>query len=304
MNNLFDKIRYKLYRLKVNLPIYKFNNNKEYNRKFFEKHLTNNIDIVNKMHGTNILILAPHVDDDIIGCGGAILAYLKNKCNIYIAYLTNGNKNGDSTIRMKEAKKVASVLSIPESNLHFLNADDKNLINSFIDDKIESILRQNNIDTIFLPVVLDTHIDHMATTFKLINIYEKNPNMFKNIHNIYLYESQSPITYKYCNTLLDITSTLKTKMEILKIYKSQKVNLKFLVQLYKINGNSIGEKKYAECYIKTNMIDYYNFYKAYLGNITQLIEDCHELIPFNSAKSFLPSYKNSLEKKNVLSKLR
>ena len=40
----------------------------------------------------NILILAPHADDEILGCGGSISFYKSRGYKVYISIMTNANK--------------------------------------------------------------------------------------------------------------------------------------------------------------------------------------------------------------------
>ena len=40
----------------------------------------------------NILVIAPHADDEILGCGGSINFYTNQGYKTYIAIMTNGNK--------------------------------------------------------------------------------------------------------------------------------------------------------------------------------------------------------------------
>ena len=39
----------------------------------------------------NILIISPHADDEVLGCGGTIAKYVKLGYFVYIAILTNAN---------------------------------------------------------------------------------------------------------------------------------------------------------------------------------------------------------------------
>ena len=57
----------------------------------------NIIILIIKNRNTNfksILVLAPHPDDEIIGVGGLVLQTLKNKGQVYITYLTDGENSG------------------------------------------------------------------------------------------------------------------------------------------------------------------------------------------------------------------
>ncbi|MFH0854967.1 MAG: PIG-L family deacetylase [Candidatus Omnitrophota bacterium] len=90
-----------------------------------------------------VLILAPHPDDEDIGCGGVIQRAVKTGAKVKIAYLTNGDHNeiafivydkrlvvlnsefvAMGKVREKEAKNAMRVLGLDESSLIFLGYPD------------------------------------------------------------------------------------------------------------------------------------------------------------------------------------
>ena len=93
-----------------------------------------------------ILIIAPHIDDEIVSAGGLIQEAISKGAQIKIVYLTNGDNNYFSVIkqnknlketpndflslgekRMLEAKEATSVLSVSSSSLVFLGFPDNGL---------------------------------------------------------------------------------------------------------------------------------------------------------------------------------
>ena len=77
----------------------------------------------------NILVVAPHPDDDLIGCGGSMIRHLRNGHPLTVAYMTSGDagslrhtKEDLTEIRERETRQAAKILGINE--LIFLrNAD-------------------------------------------------------------------------------------------------------------------------------------------------------------------------------------
>ena len=61
-----------------------------------------------------VLILAPHQDDELLGCGGTLLQLSKMGCEISIGFLTNGaeisNPEESVPVRHNEAEKVCAAL--------------------------------------------------------------------------------------------------------------------------------------------------------------------------------------------------
>jgi LmbE family N-acetylglucosaminyl deacetylase len=123
-----------------------------------------------------LLVLAPHMDDELLACGGTI-ALLENKSRIHVAYATDGSKSPVpmfpwlaptspelASIRSAEAKAALKVLNVPESNLHFLGFPDGNL-RGYQDELCQSLIQLiTEIDPkfIFVPFRYDRHPDHVA----------------------------------------------------------------------------------------------------------------------------------------------
>lgn len=93
--------------------------------------------------GERVLILAPHPDDEVIGCAGVIQQALKAGARVKIIYLTNGDHNklafivyekritirrGEfvhmGRVRQKEAVKAMKFLGLSENDLVFLGYPD------------------------------------------------------------------------------------------------------------------------------------------------------------------------------------
>ena len=53
-----------------------------------------------------ILILSPHADDEILGCGGFISKYSKQNYHINVLVLTNANKGAPEIYSSEEIKQI------------------------------------------------------------------------------------------------------------------------------------------------------------------------------------------------------
>src|SRR5687768_17661592 len=92
--------------------------------------------MVDQPEGDTILVIAPHPDDDVIGCGGTIRLHILSGHVVYIVYLTDGEKGIKDfekvrtiEIRKQEASHAAGLLGVPNDNLFFLHLSDGNVIN-------------------------------------------------------------------------------------------------------------------------------------------------------------------------------
>lgn len=71
-----------------------------------------------------ILIIVPHEDDEINLAGGLIYS-LKNKDNVYVTFVTNGDFIYKAKYRYMEAIKSLGILGVKKDNIIFLGYADQ-----------------------------------------------------------------------------------------------------------------------------------------------------------------------------------
>jgi len=54
----------------------------------------------------NILVVAPHCDDEILGCGGTISKHIANGNHVYVAIVTNGHLGAPELFSKEGTEKV------------------------------------------------------------------------------------------------------------------------------------------------------------------------------------------------------
>ena len=115
-----------------------------------------------------ILILSPHADDEILGCGGLISKYSRQKYHIYVLILTNANKGAPEIysskhidLIRKESKKANKFIGTKK--LFFEDLPALNLANYpiyKITDLINSYINKIDPEVILIPSNNDIHDDH------------------------------------------------------------------------------------------------------------------------------------------------
>lgn len=132
---------------------------------------------------STIVIVAPHMDDEALACGG-LIAKLPNKQNLHIIYATDGMKSPApiiagrdaispdlGKIRMQESKAAMKLLGVPEQNLHFLCLPEAELQKHMqaLQNAIAENIRSLAPEFIFLPFRYDRHPDHLAVNHVVAN---------------------------------------------------------------------------------------------------------------------------------------
>jgi LmbE family N-acetylglucosaminyl deacetylase len=175
-------------------------------------------------HG-KVLVLAPHTDDEVFGCGGALKLHTLQKDPVKIVYLTSLSRSRKK--RQKEAEAATKILSI--SDLIFLNNfDGKLAVNKKTVLELVRIIKAYQPRIIYVPTFLDPHPDHLNTAKILAKALE-----FLNYQCwIFSYEIWSPI---YVNRLVIIDKVLNFKKRAIKIYKSQLKDRPYLQAILGLN---------------------------------------------------------------------
>jgi LmbE family N-acetylglucosaminyl deacetylase len=115
-----------------------------------------------------ILVLSPHPDDDIFGCGGTLHRCHLSGSVITSVYMTDGRKGAAAEsealvrIRREEARRAAALIGIDE--LVFLEHRDGQLKSTpGAVSEMTRIVLALRPDAVYLPFLLDSHPDHLAT---------------------------------------------------------------------------------------------------------------------------------------------
>lgn len=190
-----------------------------------------------------LLVVAPHPDDEIFGCGGLIYRMKQAGAKVYVLYLTVGttkdfSKKGKSTIneRLKEIERVAKYMrfdgyriAFPGNEYHLqLDAlPQKQLINEI--ERGEGIsLQAIKPTTLAIPSSYDYNQDHRAANRAAITATRPVPDQFKHlVPSVLEYEFPyftwtSEPGQPSPNVFVSLDEkALKAKLHALSLYKSQ-----------------------------------------------------------------------------------
>lgn len=220
-----------------------------------------------------ILILSPHADDEILGCGGFISKYSNKNYIISVLILTNANKGAPEIYSSKEIEhirkeaKIANKL-IGTKNLFFENLPAlklNNLPTYKISNIINKYILKINPEIILIPSSNDIHDDHKII-FKASKI-SMRPNKKSNLKKILSYEVLSETEWneneKTFNpnyfvglNKVDINNKIKAFLK----YKSQVKKFphprskEAIMNLSRVRGSQVF-KQYAEAFKVEKILD-------------------------------------------------
>lgn len=202
--------------------------------------------------GKHALVIAPHCDDESLGCGGALHKHHLQGHTVTAVFMTDGSmcdspNEVEETIKTRkmEAEQAGRILGI--NQCIFLDHPDRRLkANAQLIRQMEDILEKVAPDIVYLPFYLDNHPDHMETARICISALRRRP-----VKTVLLYELWTTLIP---NRLIDISKVVEKKMEAIRVYRSQTDIDGFAEKIKSLNRYrslaSNGRYQYAEAFLE------------------------------------------------------
>ena len=179
-----------------------------------------------------ILVIAPHPDDEVLGCGGTVAKRVlagdeAHLCVVTRAYAPDWPED-EITERRKEVLKVNKILGIKKT--HFLDMPTVKLDTipqKTLNEAITRVVDMVKPQTVFLPFSYDVNRDHRIVFDAALVALRPKPDSVT--RKILCYETLSetewapPFTHTAFvpNVYEDISETLAVKLKAMSVYKSE-----------------------------------------------------------------------------------
>lgn len=182
-----------------------------------------------RLEGEKVLVLAPHPDDEVIGCGGAIALLAAADREIHVIVATDGAAAKDlddesieayRTVREEESRRGLSHLGI--TRVTFLRFPDRTLsaAEAPLTALLQNAIREFAPDLILAPSPLEIHPDHVTLARALFRASQACGDQAGELAltRVAFYEVSRPLRP---NCLVDITSVAAKKFEAIARHESQ-----------------------------------------------------------------------------------
>ncbi len=171
------------------------------------------------LRGQRLLVLSPHPDDEVIGCGGLVALHLRDGRPVHVVVATDGAQAGDGAQR--EAESRAALALLGDATIEFLRFPDRELASAReLEGRLAAILAAWKPDLIAVPSPLEIHPDHIALSRAFCNLIARDPVLFADlgVARVAFYEVSAPLRP---NALVDITTVADTKYAAIQAHASQ-----------------------------------------------------------------------------------
>ncbi len=170
-----------------------------------------------ELPGEPLLVLAPHPDDEVFGCGGLLALAARQRRRIAVAVLTGGDAQGEPQVRREESREAARRLGTPEPE--FLAFADRGLdpADPALAAAIRDLLARHRPQVVLVPAPSEVHPDHRALALATYRTVQEAPEPDPDLR-LAAYEVSAVLRP---NLLLDVSSVWEDVLAAAKAFTSQ-----------------------------------------------------------------------------------
>jgi LmbE family N-acetylglucosaminyl deacetylase len=175
-----------------------------------------------------VLVVAPHPDDEAVGCGGYLLRLAEQGGEITVLFMTDGERGvgcqalaAAAATRRDEAHGAARLLHVRRL-VHWSLPDGDLSVESGAAARLSRLVRQLAAQVVLVPHEREAHPDHAAVA-QLAAHLDVRPDV-----TVMTYEVWTP---QEPGCVVDVTAQMSRKLEAVRTYRSQcqRFNLETLV---------------------------------------------------------------------------
>ncbi len=177
-----------------------------------------------------VLVIAPHPDDEAIGCAGAIILHRRSGDEVGVAYVTDGSRSragGLDAAQMRsrrEQEARAAAVRMGVSRFEWFGLEEGNWTFDRLTARLAALLRQLAPRIVYAPSRVDFHPEHRSVAHclakALANHAGEDPPLI-----VRVYQLQVPLTPVLTNLVVDGSSIRAETAAVIHIYASQSANL-------------------------------------------------------------------------------
>jgi N-acetylglucosamine malate deacetylase 1 len=212
--------------------------------------------------GRSMLVVAPHQDDELVGCGGSLLRQIAAGGAAHVVFVQDGGDEHEAdglkredlvAIREAEARRVAEGLGIaPPTFLAVARLDHASVAS--VAASLRREIDRVEADVVFVPFFLDANAEHRLTSTAVAEAVSAG----RRATRIFCYE-----VWSLCvpNVLVAIDPVIARRNELLSLYASQMAGTDYVnwttgLNMYRSRAVGSGRWRYVEAFLEMPASEY------------------------------------------------
>jgi LmbE family N-acetylglucosaminyl deacetylase len=205
-----------------------------------------------------VVVIAPHPDDESIGCGGALRLHADRGDRVVVLFMTSGEKAlkhlpKEEVWRTREAEAAAAAEILGVARIQFFRHRDWQL-DEHLDQAAEQVraeIERESPSAVYLPHPLDAHPDHRAAHLAFRRALRDGGQ--DDAMAAMAYEVWTPMTRH--NHLVDVGGVMPAKIRAVRCHASQLASFDYdqaVRGLNRYRGALHTRWRYAEAFFNLN----------------------------------------------------
>jgi LmbE family N-acetylglucosaminyl deacetylase len=207
--------------------------------------------------GGRVLVIAPHPDDEVIGCGGTVVRHVRAGDPVTVVLLTRGGKSVGypwlseaerREVREQESRASARLMGVEE--IIFIDGEEGSMTAPAVKERVvgqlAGILASRKPMLVYVPHPHDGHPDHTAA-YELLRDLMGSMNGSR--PRVMQYEVWTPLN---ANCAVDISEVMDVKLRAIKCHRLALDAFNYVTTLTGLaryrSGSMLGVQGFAEAF--------------------------------------------------------
>ena len=174
------------------------------------------------------MVIAPHPDDEILGCGGVMAKHIAKGDEVYVCVVTSSRVEKYKIMHENYARKVGEFMGVRDISffgyptVELSTVNDREFTGSFHD-----LVQKVRPEVVYIPFYGDMHTDHKKVADAAMVALRPYSAPF--VRTVYAYETLSETGWNYPtadkafipNVYEDITGFLDRKIQAMELYETK-----------------------------------------------------------------------------------
>jgi LmbE family N-acetylglucosaminyl deacetylase len=194
--------------------------------------------------GMRVLAIAPHPDDEAIGCGGTLLRHRACGDTVTIAYITDGRRSRalglgpEQMAARRRQEAMAGARALGADRVEWLGLPEGEWATAQILPMLQGLLNTRAPGVVYAPSRVDYHPEHCRVAEALALALAELPPESRPL--VRVYQVQVPLTRALTNLVADISGVAAECAAALDAYVTQRSNM----------GRALRQRRYAAAYFR------------------------------------------------------
>jgi N-acetylglucosamine malate deacetylase 1 len=176
--------------------------------------------------GQQVLVVAPHPDDEAIGCAGTVLLHAQSGDRVCVAIATDGgrsmavaDRNALCRLRRREAEDGARLMRV--DRLHWIGLAEGQWSTADLQPALSALIEEIQPDIIYAPSRIDFHPEHLGVAHALALALDASRSQSMRNTRVRIYQIQVPLNPLITNLVADVSAVKAGSEAALRAYVSQ-----------------------------------------------------------------------------------